>query len=355
MVVLTSSKHRANRVLASELNLLFGNFEQINLSDLDFNQRYGYLSESIAPCRPSPFFLSFFVKIIGENLVYYRLFADAIKENYSAENEGKSIIATVAAALYSPQTYFYQRFISKVNFLNTYFKSKVPLKVLLAVSEGYRRRSELLSLALCEYKKLTTILQKLVEIDYLENLGNLYRVKDPLFSFWLSYVFKMRNEYLVLNLSQKRRYWQDHLSAAISIFKEEFDKDKIEKVLELLSSFKNDQLRLRDDRLRLPLIERTKVISYPNKFFHLILGEGRELTFIGVKEKNAEDNDIIEFLERAKSIPNKNIKKIFIAFYDLSPSARLIAKDNKLLVWDFNRVNSLLNLYDKPTFLFKEE
>jgi len=60
------------------------------------------------------------------------------------------------------------------------------------------------------------------------------------------------------------------------------------------------------------------------------------------------DNDIFDFIEKGANIRGKKVKKIFISLDTLPPAARVIAKNNKLLIWDVNEVNRLLNVYNQP-------
>jgi len=134
----------------------------------------------------------------------------------------------------------------------------------------------------------------------------------------------------------------------IALFKEEFAKDKLKKVMQLFSSFKNDTLSFGKNKYQLPTIENPKVISYPTRNFHLLIGEGKEIVFAGIKEKNVEDNDIFDFIEKGSNIKGKKVKKIFVSLDNLPPTARLIAKNNKLTIWDINEINRLLTVYNKP-------
>ena len=185
-------------------------------------------------------------------------------------------------------------------------------------------------------------------MNYIENLGNIYKIKDPLFSFWLTFIFKLHFSPAILNSEERKTLYRRRLKEEIAVFKEEFFKDKLKKILQLFSSFKNDSLHLGKTRYKLPTIENAKVISEPQKDFHLLIGEGKEIVFAGIKEKNVEDNDIFDFIEKGSNIKGKKVKKIFISLDNLPTTARLIAKNNKLIMWDINDINRLLRIYNQP-------
>ncbi|MCK5493337.1 MAG: hypothetical protein KAJ14_09525, partial [Candidatus Omnitrophica bacterium] len=54
------------------------------------------------------------------------------------------------------------------------------------------------------------------------------------------------------------------------------------------------------------------------------------------------------FIEKGSNIKGKRVKKIFISLDDIPHRVRLIAKNNKLTMWDLQDVNNLLNIYNKP-------
>jgi len=350
MVVLTTSNSRdAEKVLSGELNLLFGNFEKVFLDENASLANYFYFKNLLAPLTPSPLFLSFFVNIFGANITYYDLMAQTIKNNYQSEDEEGSIIAIVKKTFYLRETYLFQKFIKKIDLIKFYFKDSITiLKLLFALGQGYLRKSELVSLGIYNSKDLTNRLQKLLDLNYIESLGNIYKIRDSLFSFWLTSVFKSYFSPPVLNPQQKQTLLERDLREKFILFKEEFSKDKLKKIMQLFSSFKNDSLRLGKNKYQLPTIENAKVISYPTRDFHLLIGEGKEIVFAGIKEKNVEDKDIFDFIEKGSNIKGKKVKKIFVSLDNLPPTARLIAKNNKLTIWDINEINRLLTVYNKP-------
>jgi len=353
MIVLTTSDSKeAEKILCGELNLLFGNFEKVSLNDNIFLDNFFYFRNRIAAVSPSPLFISFFIHHMGSNLIYYDLMAKVVQEYYSSESEEDSMVTVMEKTLYPGETYFSQKFLKKIEGLDSHFKDPVSVTALLiALGEGYLRKKELVSLGIYDSKELSSRLQRLIDLNYVENLGNIYKIKDPLFSFWLIAIFKLKFSIPILDPKKRRAFYHKKMREEISLFKDEFLKDKVKKIMQLFSAFKNDQLRLGRRRYRLPSIERTRIMSYPHKNFHLLVGEGSEIIFAGVKENAADENDISDFIEKGLSIRNRSVKKIFISLGDLSPAVKLIAKNNKIIIWDVNDVNQLLNIYNKSSVL----
>ncbi len=350
MIVLTASSTKdAEKVLSGELNLLFGNFEKVFLNENDYLKNFLYFKHLIEPIEPSPFFLSFFVSIIGPNVLYYNLLAKTVKDNYFKDDECKSILEILKKSLYCRENYFFQKFIQKVDLIKINFKDySNVLELILFLAKGYMRKKELTSLGIYNSKDINTRLQKLIDLNYVQNLGNIYKIKDSLFSFWLRIFFDLRFSLPTIEISKRQRLVDQRLKEELDLSKDEFFRDKLKKILELFSAFKNDSLRLGKNRYSLPSVESIKVVSSTERNLHFLVGEGREIIFAGVKEKDVEDNDIFEFIEKGTNIKGKRVKKIFISLDNLPSAARVIAKNNKLILWDVNEINRLLYIYNKP-------
>ncbi|MEI8350570.1 MAG: hypothetical protein WCI77_10520 [Candidatus Omnitrophota bacterium] len=350
MVILAAMNIKESQTtLYSDLNLLFGSFEKILLSETDPVEAYAILREHLLGLNCSPFFVSFFFNILGANTMYYQLMKDVIRDSYCADDEVRAITVAIKKLLYNNESYFFQRFIAHIRLIEATCKSSGILpRFLVAMSEGYLREKELLSLHFMEAKDLRIKLQKLSDMNYVESLGTLYRLKDPLFSFWLSHVFAVSFLPPVMDAKKREILFQKKLYESIVLFKTQFNQDNVSKIIDLLSSFKNDTVRIGKDKYRLPLIEKSRVLSYPEKDAHFLIGEGKEILFIAVKEHCADDADIFDFVEKSSSIKGKNVKKIFISLERFSSTARLTAKNNKLIAWDLHELDDLLRMYHKP-------
>lgn len=350
MVVLTSACNKeSHQMLANDFNLLFGDFEKINISESIFANDYGYIKDLTASINPSPFFLSFFVNTLGSNIVYYDVIKKYIFESYTPDEE-LAIISALENSLYYPETYFFQKFIKSIDFLKNNFKdSSGMMKVLLMIGDGYIRKKELFSLNICEPRELNVKLSKLVEINYIENLGDIYQIKDPLFGFWLSNVFKLLFCPSFCDQQKSKILFKNKIKQQIALFRHDFAKDKVNRIIDLISSFKDDSFKIGKTKYKLPLVNDTKIISYPEKKLHFIVGEGKEIIFAGVLDKDVGDTEVFDFIENAKSVKGKRVKKVIISLDRLTPTARLIAKNNKLFIWGAEEINDLLKVYNKPS------
>jgi hypothetical protein len=354
MVVVTESSPRdAKRTLSNELNLLFGNFEVIDLDETAPLYNFMRLKRSLKDLAPSPFFLSFMVKHIGSNSLHYEMLMPIIKEKYLVNQELSAITDIFVTAVCAKNTFFFQKFMLSIENIKHQFKDHQKIiKLLTHMSDGYLRKKELASLGLYDTKNLALRLQKLSDLNYVHNFGSIHKVKDPLFSFWLSHSFRINSNFSGYNL-QKRLFTKSILDYA-ALSREEFMDDSLSKMLQLFSSFKNDRILLRKKKYILPSVNKTKTVSYPEENFHLLIGEGREIIFAGLKEKSATENDILAFLEKGANIKGKGVKKVFITLDTAKANTKLIAKNSKLTIWDVNDINQLLDIYNKANIAWDQ-
>jgi hypothetical protein len=353
MIVLTSSEvKKAQSILASDLNIIFAKFEKLFISENNFLSNYRYLRSLLLPQQnPSNLFCSFFVNIIDSNIPYYQVMSRYIR-NYYQENELESIRQVVRCSLFERQSYFFQRFWGKVDSLQARFKDYISyLQLLLLISDGYQEKSDILSVARGDSRKLNTRLQRLTDLGYLSSYGNLYKIRDCLFGFWLSHVFRFYFYPSLLGSPQKQKMHLRKLNETLDIFMHNINKDKISRVAELFASFNSDYFKLGRSRIKLPKVEKTKVIFHPECKMHFLIGEGRDVVFAAIKETAVKDDDMFSYIERATPFRGKNIKKFFISLENFTSSAKLIAKQNKIINWNVNDINNLLSFYRKPVII----
>ncbi len=352
MIIITSSKvDKARDLLSSELNFLFGNFERIHLDDNACFENYLYLKDLLEPIKPTPAFLSFFVNAVGTNISYLDIIASEVK-NYYSNDEMNCIRNVMTNILLKEESCLFQRFIARIEAIKSRFKDyTTPLKLILTISAGYIRKKELVSLNIIREKSLTTQLNRLLELGYISNNGDVYKIKDDLFSLWLSHVFSYYFYPSVLDTRTRERLFKLKLKETVEIFNEAYFKDATERIADLIATFNNDYLKVRKQKIRLPRIERTKMLPYPEERFRFLVGEGKDIIFVGIKKNTADDADIVDYIEKTRVFKNKKVKKIFITLNNFSTSARIIAKENKLITWDINEINELLKIYHKPIII----
>ena len=355
MIILFDSYiEKAKKIINSKFNLLFGGFQILLLDIFSFWDSYLYLINHLQPQKFSPHFIAFFIQNLKSNLFYYHIFTQKIKEisQKSFLNEEEIVFKVFEELMYLRNSLFFQKFMHKLNFLKEKYKDHQDLiEILLLISQGYIRKNDLLFFLKMDKNKLQQKIKRLCEIEYIENLGNIYKISDSLFSFWLSKIFRLYSFQGFFDTSCKTNIFKKKIKEEFSLFKEEFYKERLQKVLELFSSFKNDTLIFNEQRLNFPSLERIKVITYPEQDLKLLVGEGKDIVIVGIKEGESKEEDIYNFIERSRLIKNRNLKRIFISLGKTSDSVKLIAKKDKILLWEREELNNILRIYNKAIVL----
>jgi len=352
-ILFDSYIEKAKKILNDELNLLFGGFEILSLETSSFWDNYSYFNHSLPSQKFSPHFIAFFIQHLKSNLFYYHLFVQKIKEVSNSSLSEKDIISEVfKELLFCRESLLFQKFNYKLGVLKEKYKDHQDLiKILFLLSQGYLRKNDIAFFLKIEQNRLTQKIKRLLEIEYIEVLGNIYKISDSLFSFWLSKVFRLYLSYNFLKEAQRVKIFKQTIEETFSLFKEEFYREKTKKVLELFSLFKDDVLMLKRQRLRFPLLKKIKIITYPEENSNLLIGEGKEIIIVEIKEGECKEKDICRFIERSSLLKNRNLKRIYIYLGNIEDSVKLIAKKDKIILWGKEELNELLRIYNKPIIL----
>lgn len=348
MVILASSRRtESQRILSADLNLLFGNFETIYCGD---NVSTGRRMDAQALPDDTPdtdFIASFIFNITDNNALYYNHLFDFVKANAFLRACDDVIVTALENTIYNPQTYLYQKFIAQIRRIeDTHKQAHSILQTLSLLSKGYMRKSELAQLCSAEAKIVDARLSKLSQDELIVNYGNLYKIKDRLFSFWLANVFSFHAGYT--NGIRRKMLWQEHIRHEISLFKAAATTSKIERICRLTKLFQDDHCTIGSESYKLPAMQRTTLTSYPKEQLHLIVGEGKEIIVMGIKDDNAKDSDVFSFAQKGNNIRGKGVRKFFVSLGAMPDAARLAAKNHKFSSWNVNEINQVMKLYNQP-------
>lgn len=348
MVVVSSSQQAdAEKILSGELNLLFGNFERIYCNENSFISRYNQVYRALERSPEPSLVASFIVNIIDDNTLYYKHILENAVAHSSLFAADDIIMATIENTLYSPQTYLHQKFLSAINQIeNSHKQYGAAVQILSAISKGYIRKQEITSLKLAESKTIDARLNKFCEDGMIVNHGNIYQINDRLFSFWLANIFSFHTSYT--NSLQRKILWQQHMRAEIALFKTQISKSKLERLRYLAALFRDDSFTLGNESYKLPALTRTTLTSYPEENMHLMIGEGREIMVMGIKERDAKDSDVFSFAEKGSNIKGKGVKKLFVSLGAMPDTAKLAAKNHRFQALGINELNQVMKLYNQP-------
>lgn len=351
-IFLDKDQKKAENLLSEELNLLFGNFEKISLSNMSSDEADKYFDTTLGKKLP-PLLGKFIVDISDCIPLYSDIITDSLKKVPEDKINSDILSKEITDLLLQPRSAIYQILSHKLKILKAQLKDPFLINPLLTlIAQGYTRKKDLLSLLKIRSKDLNSRLNKLLDNKTIKKTGSFYYIPDKLFAFWLSCIFKGKINTPFMFSHDLYDYTNWKIREKLKEFKDNFTKDNFDRFIDLIHLFKNDRIKMNKKSIPLPEIKRFRTIPAHNKDMKFIIGEAENYYLIvAFKEKSPIDTDILEFSNRCSYFRKRQPKKIFITLKEANLTAKVLAKEKKLFFWEKEEVNLLFRLYNKPAIV----
>lgn len=360
-IVTSSSVKEAEKVLASDLHLIFGNFERMYLGELPLNEAnaaWGYSFEALPLDTVGKKFIlhitaghPFYLKLIGKDL------GSLIESSPCREGEagpGSNYVGeTLYRLLFKDEGLLYGIFQAQIEQVWKLKNRSNLLKTIYLLADGYQRLHEM-RIFIKNAQYIKHYLNKLVEMDIAVQSGHLFRIKDRLFLMWLNTVFRPSRVYSDIAGALREKIFRESLEREYDAFKESINKENIVRIIDLFSNFKGDTVYAENKKaMRLPHLEKVRLLRTMGEGSRrsFIIGEGNDVLIAALKENTLEASDVFDFKTQCTSLKNRRIKKCLVTLDTYTDNARLAAKENSITLWNKDDVNFLLRLYNKPALL----
>jgi len=201
---------------------------------------------------------------------------------------------------------------------------------------------------------------KLIEVDFVKRYGIFYNLNDPLLAFWLRSVYRKRKMSFDPGIFSKSNAFKEDVKRIIQDFANEFRRELPERVNELFTLFKNEIIEMRGRKCKFPLFSEvtSKKIHGPPGLpggkatgLPIVARQGNKYWVGQIEDKRVEENKVMEFIQQCKKTKYKIQRKILITLGEMEINARLLAKEEKIWVWDSNDLNLLFRLYGKSPLI----
>mgnify|MGYP001578649408 CR=1 FL=1 len=351
----SSAKYKAKKILSKELALLFGNFEMIEVGAFNLNACHEFIQEKIQGINMPSSIADFIINFTGGCPFYLDLICLKARQEANSRHEDLISQVTIIKVLedllfdaYGELNQRYSRLLSNLVIENN--NDTELISILECLSNNCNKLKEI-----CQYlhKKESNLLKKLnrlIELEIVDKNGIFYQINDRVFNFWLKFVYQLKQEALDYNLWLQINSFRKQIEGLINDFILISKKDIVERVEELFNLFKDDSVLLEKYRLKLNRFCEIKPLRFEcNHIKKGIAGLTKNsLWLAAVIEDRITENDIAEFANECKKYRHKLQKRIIIAFEEIDINAYLLAKENHILTWNIENLNSLLDLYGKP-------
>jgi len=356
MYLLVSSRRQtAERILASNLNLLFGNFQKVDLESFNAKTALLFIQDKLKHLDVSEEILNFIIDFSASRPFYLNVICNALAD-YHTKNTG--VHPTIDSLVVSLESVFLEEwgilnklFSGLLKELETNTKNPTVTKILIELANGTKRLPEIARRLHKTKKEVSLLLNQLQAFDLISKTVDIYMLCDRVFGFWLKYIFAAYLNAFAVESHKQGQLFRKELRLLFDNFNEEQAKAMSERILELFNQFSNESVQLQKKHLRLNHFKEVKLFNINGEKIRegILCRAPNSLWIAGIKEDYVGEDDIIEFIDACKKFKyNKPLKRILITLDEMDVNARLIAKEEKIITWDLPCINSLLEIYGRP-------
>lgn len=355
-ILISSAGFKSRQILSEKLSLLFGNFETIEFSHLEPKKSESLINKIMSPIGLEKANVNFLINFTCGHPFYIQLIALKLKEFLKIENTPKAqsecIIDVLGKLIFDKWGILNQKFNSLLNKIADSDKNSYDfIPLILALSEGNTRIKDLMHVTKETRNELGLKLNKLAEKDVVLRNGDFFKLHDPLFSFWLKFVYQEKLKSFDFNRSSQIKNFEDRIGQMLKDFVLVSQKSPTERLVELFGLFNDEAVQIEKSKIKLMRFREIKPINIDSKALDIaiIARSSGFLWILALKTKGTlEEKDVIDFSRECKKYKTNSQHKIIVNFDDIDTNARLLAKEEKILTWNISSLNSILDFYNKP-------
>lgn len=350
-IVTSSSVKQAKVILSEKLQLLFGNFEIIELGEFDFPSSRDFLSARLEGFGISDHYIKFIIHFTNGHPFYLDIIADKVKELLTAQKKQRVTAEVLEQALdeilFDPCGKLYQHFINLVNAYCRNTNGVDMLSIMALICEGNCKIKNITQSLNSSKRSVTNALAHLESAGLVEKIGIFNKIEDPVFRFWLKNVYQKRRMDFTSDHSYRKKLFISNLKKTSLDFMHSSKEDLYEKIVNLFKSFNDDIIDIGQKRCVLPNFGdvATRVIG-ENGPYIVCHSKGKNW-ICQIRERKVTDKHVFDFLKDSRSGKYKFHKKVLIVIDGMDENAKLLAKGFGVWAWNLKTLNRLLDVYGK--------
>lgn len=345
-ILSSSSTVTARKILSEKLSLLFGGFQIIDIGPFAPQAAKVFIQHQCKGINISDDLKGFLLVFTGGHPFYLTSIIQKLKfaKQYGTERiSTKYLSLIIAELLFDPGGIINRFFTDLLERLRRSITDRSIFDI-LKVFLVTHRASDIVKTCNISSAQLNNLLNDLLEIGVISKSGSLYAITDAVFRMWVEVKGRPRNLCFDFIPEETQATYAIDVEERISHFKAERKKRFDEKIVELVSSFRNDQFFI-DQRLRvLPPLNyvRQQRLSHNNI---LITMQGEKKWLFVVSSSRVTEEDIYDILERIKESKSDAARIILITASDIDGTATLLAKQKRFWIWNADDLNRLFQFY----------
>lgn len=353
LFVISSSRFQESKeILKGKLTLLFGNFEIIEAKPLSFEESRKFIKLFLGPVEIKDAVVKFLIQLTDGYPFYLHILLEQMKS--LALVKGQSITENLMAQaltreLFSEHGVINRFFSSRIRELNQGKCCYLYLTTLLGIALGKRRVRELSRYLERPQSDVKKILNRLVDREIVVRSGNFHTLPDPLYVFWLKFVFAIQKRDLGIHSLSTLKSFEDKLWAAYELFIEEDKKDPAARIEEIFKEMtREDVFEVSGKRFRGFDFTEVSRRSWQDGALSSVLAKSTQGRWLcQISEKPVGENEVGEFIENLERSKRPVKNKILVTLSGIGIDAKLLAQESRINIWDLKNLNSLLGLFGK--------
>jgi hypothetical protein len=220
------------------------------------------------------------------------------------------------------------------------------MSILACVASGRNKLAQIAKAVRIKQSEASRDLAHLSDTALVSKNGVFYRIDDPVLSFWIEKVYQKRKGLLVDGIFNRNELFRSQVRKYIASFIEESSREIAERIEELFNSFSNELVQMGSRQLKLPHFTKVQTRELGGAKYVIAAARGSSWA-ARVYTETVTESDIVDYIKHLKPLELKLSNKIVIALGGMDENAKLLAKELKMSVWDFNAFNGLLSAYGK--------
>ena len=349
-VLCSSSPFLARAILRERLQLLFGQFELLELEALQDPPMVAWLRQELRGLRGAATLSLFLVDWMGTSPWYLTVFLARLKElavlQRAAEVTPALFLQAAWDVLGNAEGALHQWCVSRTTPLGRNQVTGRCLEVLAQIAGGARTTTELGKRV--GRAGLAVALQLLQEHDLAQRNGTCWVIPDPLLRCWLATGLWTQRGDPSLASPEARRRFEQSLEGLWDRWVRARQLSFCEQMADLFARFREETVSLDHKIGRLPAFSAIRTeVREPSAGVYLIAeGPGKHWC-CSIVEQPVTEPAIAAFEEFCRDQSPKPSRKVVIAPAGLDANARVLAKAASMWVWEQRELDVLLGLYSQ--------
>lgn len=351
--VITNRMMHGREIFREKLSLLFGNFEMVELEAFDFPTCDSIFLRELSGVHIDGPMKKFLMELTDGHPYFFNILVERIRRIVQSLNAAALtediVIDAIHEELYRPEGILNRYFLTLLKDLGKGRSFHVAMKVLLAVSLGFRKVHPIVKYLGGRLADIQNTLARLVDEEIIEKKGSFFTYRFPLFSFWLRSVYQKRDEWnFLFDSDLPHKAFRDDLKMLIRLREEEEKKELSKRMEELFRQFRNDAVELDSKKLKCPHFSEVLFKPSNGRVFPVEARSEDVRWLCQVAYKKVCEEDVRMFIQDIERLRKKVQRKILITLEGIELNAKLLAKESNIILWGLRNVNSLFEIYGKP-------